>query len=239
MISVCIATYNGEKYIEEQIFSILNQSVQVDEIIISDDNSTDKTIEILENINNHKIKILKNKKQGIKYNFQNALKNSKGDFVFLADQDDIWMINKVEKTVPLLSNYDLVVHNACLVNQNGELLENSDYFKMMNSKKGLLANLIKCRYLGCCMAFSRKVLEKSIDFAEKDIMHDIWIGLIAERIGKVYFYSEKLVKYRRHGNTVSFAGLKSKRKLIIKILDRINIIKKLYFIKKDKKEFYV
>lgn len=238
MISVCIATYNGEKYIREQIISILNQTVPVDEIIISDDNSVDKTIEIIKNIKSDKIKIFKNNKKGIMNNFKNSLEKSRGNIIFLADQDDIWMKDKVEKILPLLKKNDLVVHNAELIDSSGKKMENSDYFKLMNSKKGIIANLIKCRYLGCCMVFSRKILEKSIDFAERGIMHDIWIGLIAEKFGNVYFYQEKLVKYRRHRDTVSFAGLKSKRNLKTKIFDRINIVKHLYFIKKEK-EYHV
>lgn len=231
MISVCMATYNGEKYLKEQIISILEQTIPVDEIIISDDGSTDKTLEIIKSVKSDKIKILKNTKKGIMYNFKNALENAKGDVIFLTDQDDIWLRNKVEKILPLLERNDLIVHNAELIDSFGKKLENSDYFKLMNSKKGLISNLIKCRYLGCCMVFSRKILEKSLNFAEKNIMHDIWIGLMAEKLGKVYFYDEKLVQYRRHEATLSFAGLKSKRKTKVKIFDRLNILKNILLYK--------
>ena len=84
MISVCIATYNGEKYIKEQMISILKQLSEKDEIIISDDSSTDRTIEIIENIKDSRIKILKNRKfSQPSLNFENALKSSKGDIIFL------------------------------------------------------------------------------------------------------------------------------------------------------------
>ena len=92
MISVCIATYNGEKYIEEQIASILPQLKENDEIIISDDYSTDNTIQVLTKINSKKIKIFKNQgEKGYTSNFENAIKQAKGNYIFLCDQDDVWL----------------------------------------------------------------------------------------------------------------------------------------------------
>ena len=96
-ISVCIATFNGEKYISSQLDSILNQVVPVHEIIISDDMSTDNTIEIIKNCNNPIIKIFINKERlGVAKNFENAIKHANGDFIFLCDQDDIWLKNKTQ-----------------------------------------------------------------------------------------------------------------------------------------------
>ena len=107
-ISVCIATYNGEKYIKEQLESIIHQLGEYDEIIISDDGSNDKTIQIIENFKDTRIKIFNhspNRKTKYKFdlttrNIENALSKAKGDFIFLADQDDIWIKNKVEKLIP-------------------------------------------------------------------------------------------------------------------------------------------
>lgn len=97
MISVCIATYNGGKYIKEQLDSILFQLGKDDEVIISDDSSTDDTLSILESYHDERIVILTNQKfHSPVYNFENALKSAKGDFIFLSDQDDIWEPTKVE-----------------------------------------------------------------------------------------------------------------------------------------------
>ncbi|MDE5758415.1 MAG: glycosyltransferase, partial [Allobaculum sp.] len=92
MISVCIATYNGERYIETQIRSILDQLNEDDEIIISDDSSTDRTLDIIRSLNDSRIKLFAgNKFHSRTFNFENALKQATGDFIFLSDQDDIWL----------------------------------------------------------------------------------------------------------------------------------------------------
>ena len=94
MISVCIATYNGEKYIKEQLLSILPQLGKKDEVIISDDHSTDNTLDIVKGLNDNRIKIvMNNREKGYTSNFENALSYAIGDYIFLSDQDDIWMSN--------------------------------------------------------------------------------------------------------------------------------------------------
>ena len=126
MISVCIATHNGAHYIKEQIESVLCQLGPKDEIIISDDGSNDKTIEILLAFNDKRIIICsfkqpKKSKHSHIYvckNFENALKHAKGDYIFLADQDDWWMPNKVEKCIEALKYNILVVHRAEICDRN-------------------------------------------------------------------------------------------------------------------------
>lgn len=226
-ISVCIATYNGEKYIKEQIESILFQTIQPNEIIISDDNSTDKTIEIIKKINSPLIKIFRNKDKGIIKNFENALLNSTGDYIFLCDQDDIWKNNKIEKVIENLKNYDLVVHNAEIKEMNTNLKVKKTLFEIYNSKSGIGRNFYKNSYVGCCMAFNRKILEKSIPFPEKIYMHDAWIGMISEVSSKIYFEKESLMEYRRHGNNASETCEKSKRNFKEKIRIRLYLLKEL------------
>ena len=95
MISVCIATYNGEKYLREQLDSILPQLAESDEVIVSDDGSTDGTIDLITSLNDPRIKIVSNSgRKGYVGNFENALKHTTGDYIFLSDQDDIWYPNK-------------------------------------------------------------------------------------------------------------------------------------------------
>lgn len=225
-ISVCMATYNGEKFIRKQLESILNQTVEVDEIIISDDNSSDNTLEVVKKLNNSKIKIIKNLKQGVISNFENSLKESTGDYIFLADQDDIWTLNKVEKVTKKLEKYDLVIHNAKIINSQDEIISNEPFFEIRNSKKGLLKNLYKNSYIGCCMAFNRNILEKSLPFPKDIPMHDSWIGLIAEIYGKVYFDEEVLFYYRRHENNVTELN-NSKNGRIKQFQIRWNLLKNL------------
>ena len=106
MISVCIATYNGERFIREQIDSILRQLSSDDEIILSDDGSTDDTISIINSIDDKRIKIIEGpRKHSPTPNFECAMKESKGDYIFLAVQDDVWKPNKVEVCIKWLQNY--------------------------------------------------------------------------------------------------------------------------------------
>ena len=236
MISICIATYNGEKFIAEQLTSILSQIGLDDEIIISDDGSTDQTLHIIRSFSDKRIKILHHKKKSVKrsffyttLNFENALKCAKGEYVFLSDQDDVWNPDKVEKCMRLLQDYDLVLHDATIVNENLSIIEPS-YFKINQSQKGIIKNVIKNSYLGCCMVFRKEVLKKSIPFPNAEIPHDIWIGLVAEYYFNVYFYKKKLVKYRRHGSNLSSSGQKSINSFRYKILYRFIII--VHLIKK-------
>ena len=183
MISVCIATYNGGKYIKEQIDSILLQLGRKDEIIISDDSSTDDTLSIIKSYNDPRIKIFFNKSTHSPiFNFENAIRNAKGSYIFLADQDDIWLPNKINNTVDLLKQYDLVVSDCKVVDQNLNVLEESFFYKR-NSGTGFCKNLFKNTYLGCCMAFRKEILCYILPFPKRIAMHDIWIGLSVELNG--------------------------------------------------------
>lgn len=230
-ISVCMATYNGEKYIKEQLASILPQLQENDEVVISDDSSTDKTIEIIESFNDKRIILIKEQKfKSPIFNFENSLKNSTGDVIFLSDQDDVWMNNKVSVLLKYLNDFDLVLSDAFIVDENLNII--SDSFYLINgSKKGFLKNIIKNSYLGCAMAFNRKILDKSLPFPKKIPMHDWWLGLIGEKYGKIFFVKEKLIKYRRHGGNASPTGEKSHYNFFDKLGFRIKIIKYIFYSK--------
>ena len=206
MISVCMATYNGEKYLRTQLDSIIKQISEKDELIISDDGSTDKTLEIIsEYCNNYSnIVFLQGPKNGVIKNFENALKVANGDVIFLTDQDDIWMNNKVDSVMQIFEKekVTLVLHDATIIDASSKIIENS-FFERRNSKKGLINNIVKNSYLGCCMAFKKELLTYALPFPAKIEMHDWWIGLIAEKYGRVNFMKDKLIGYRRHGNNVS------------------------------------
>ncbi len=225
-ISVCIATYNGEKYIKEQILSIQKQLGENDEIIISDDSSTDKTMELIKSIIDHRIKIVPSRKfnSPIK-NFENALRNANGQYIFLSDQDDVWLDNKISIVMKYLNKYDLIVHDAIVT--NNKLIEtHSSLYQLLNSRKGILHNIIKSTYYGSCMAFKKEILSLSIPFPNtKEIGHDLWLGLIAEKKRKVIFIKDKLIFYRRHEKAFTVTGIsKSNRNIIKKIFGRLVMI---------------
>ena len=237
MISVCIATYNGEKYIKEQLLSILNQLGVEDEIIISDDNSIDGTIAIINKIEDFRIKLFFNKEKGYTTNFENALKKASGDIIFLSDQDDIWVHNKVEVCLEALKHYDLVVSDCQFINANGEIILDS-YFRSRKIKTTFLGNLIKFSFLGCCLAFKSKILKKALPFPSnrKFCTHDNWLFLVGAFFFKHQVLNQKLIYYRRHDSNVSSGGLISTTSLWFKIKYRIYIsfyLLKRYYINKN------
>lgn len=208
-VSVAMATYNGEKYIETQIDSILDNLKENDELIVSDDGSTDRTIELIKlyQKKDDRVKLINGPHKGIKKNFENAITNCKGQYIFLSDQDDIWYSNKVETVLKKFkenSNITLVVHDAEIFDSDtGQILYES-FFKYRNSGAGVLKNIYKNTYIGCCMAFKNKIKEKIIPIPNNIEMHDQWIGIINDlKFVKAYFLNEKLIKYRRHNSNVS------------------------------------
>ncbi len=235
MISVCIATYNGSKYIKEQLQSILKQLGEEDEIIISDDGSTDDTVNIIRGIEDPRIILLHHKKnvdmryvfgKGFRYatnNFENALKEAKGKYIFLSDQDDVWHTGKVSKMLQALKVYDLVQCNCNIIGTDGieiqSFLFHSDPFS-----SSLFGNLKSMPFLGCCIAFRRDVLNWVLPFPKGLLAHDFWVGAIASQKGKIVFLPEVLHAYRKHMYNVSPASGKSSNPLIFKITYRIILL---------------
>ena len=223
MISVCIPTYNGARFIRQQLDSIICQLNDEDEIIISDDSSKDNTLEVINRLHDSRIRVYKGNYHSPIFNLENALSKAKGDVIFLADQDDIWLPNKVEVIIKYLKQYDCVVSDAIVVDEKENVLLDS-FMAYHGSKPGFINNLIKNSYLGCCMAFNRKIMQLSLPFPKTIPMHDIWIGAIADCFGKPVFINDRLVKYRRHSNTVTNPEKKSKYSLLKKAVFRYNIL---------------
>lgn len=228
MVSVCLATFNGEKYIREQIDSILPQLSSEDELIISDDGSSDNTLAIIKTYNDSRIVLFKNEGyHGYVGNFENALLHSRGDYIFLCDQDDIWKSNKVRIVMKYLKKYDLVIHNAEIINEVG-MPVGRNYYDCMHNRTGFFANLVSTRYLGCCMAFSKDVLKTSLPFVSLKRGHDYWIGCIAALKYKIVFIDDILISYRRHGNNASSSSSKSTSSLKKKICKRVDMLHALF-----------
>lgn len=235
-ISVCIATYNGEEYIQEQLTSILEQLRPEDEIIISDDGSSDKTINIIQSINDNRIKVFYNRTdKGYTNNFQNALKHSTGELIFLSDQDDVWLNGKVEICVSYLKNYDFIVTDAIIVDSEKKPLEDS-FYKFKKPYKSLIGNIFRFSYLGCCMCFRRGVLRKAYPFPsnQKLSTHDNWLFLVGKAFFRMKIINQPFILYRRHTNNVSTGGEKNYKvnSLLFMIKYRVylivNLIKKKY-----------
>jgi glycosyltransferase involved in cell wall biosynthesis len=229
-ISVCIATFNGGKYIQSQLESILPQLGPSDEVVISDDSSTDNTLKVIGDFNDSRIKIFPDQhfKSAI-FNFENAISKASGEIIFLSDQDDVWTPDKVKVMLPYFENYDLVVSDCYITDENLNIIEDS-MFRLNRSSPGIIRNSIKNAYLGCTMAFNRKVLKYALPFPADIPMHDIWLGFVANAFCRVKFIPQKLLYYRRHGgNTVQWESGKiaSVYSLREKLRFRFIILKRL------------
>lgn len=228
MNSVCIATYNGELYIEEQLKSILVQISANDEIIISDDGSTDNTLKIIQYINDKRVKIIDGGYKNFKWNFANAISHAKGDIIFLSDQDDIWIDGKYDACIKTLESVDLVCTNSTVVDNKLNVIIPS-FFDYYGSGKGIVKNALNNTYYGSCMAFRKKIVDTAFPLPNTmEIGHDIWIGLVAEIVGTVEFIDTPYLLYRRHDMTYTDISTnlltRSKRSIIKKIWSRIIVL---------------
>jgi len=229
-ISVCMTSYNGSKFILEQINSILFQLKDYDELIISDDGSTDETLVMIENINDNRIKVINNSHHKNNFNisksnflvtanFENVLNHATGDYIFLSDQDDIWMPSKVKKTMDVLAENKniLTMSTIEVIDANGITFQVNPNLKKMSFFNALK----KSRYLGCTMAFDRDFLNLILPFPKHTVSHDAWIGLLATYQNKLHLIDNRLIKYRRHGSNVT---AKMSTPIWFKILYRLYLL---------------
>lgn len=246
-ISVALCTYNGEKYIEEQLRSIINQTIKPDEIILCDDISKDNTIniarEVLEESDvNYYIKVNENN-LGVTQNFQRAIELTKGDIIFLCDQDDIWVKNKIEiilKEFVADPAVVMIFTDAELINDRKENLKMSLWETLNFSKECLeektFINILlnRCVVTGATMAFRRHLFEKLKPFPDC-WLHDGWLAINSSCYGTVKAINQPLIKYRQHEHNVIGA---SKLSLTGKVKQYLINIKKLEDIRSQRYNRY-
>ena len=200
-VSVALAAYNGQKYIADQMESILHQLNPTDELIVSLDFSTDQTEKIvLERAkNDSRVHVIPGPNKGVIKNFENAIAYTQNDIIFLADQDDYWLPGKVKRVLKEFEDQSVqvVMHDASIVDEKMVIKEPS-YFSYRHVKLGVRENMIRNSYIGCCMAFKSNLKERIIPFPKRIPMHDQWIGLIGELEGKNILIPEVYLLYRRH-----------------------------------------
>lgn len=235
-ISVALCTYNGEKYIEKQLNSILNQTIPVDEIVVCDDCSNDKTISIL-NLYKDKypsvFKIYSNPENlRSNKNFEKAITLCTGDFLFLSDQDDLWKPEKVAKTIAVFnanpsaqgvfSNADFIDSNDTKIHNEMSLWSSVCFFEKQNNQEVNLYNsLINMgNFLtGATLCILKKVVPFCIPFQtiDKLFIHDEWLAYVLSKRNTLFFSNEKLISYRLHSNQQLGVGkIKDARKKIVK-----------------------
>ncbi len=227
-ISVALAAYKGEQYIAEQLDSILKQLGENDEIIVSDDYPQGKTRDEVLKFRDKRIRYIEGKGEGVVKNFENALNACTGDVIFLCDQDDVWLPDKVESVLKEIQNgADLVLHDAAVADSALNITEPS-YFAVHGSNASFFGNIIRNSFVGCCMAFKKETLLASLPFPKGLAMHDWWIALVAmKKKQNVVLLDKPLIKWRRHDSTVTGG----KTSLWQKIKWRLNIVLSLARIK--------
>lgn len=212
-IDILLPTYNGEKYLREQLDSILNQTYKNIRLIISDDCSKDSTPEILEAYRNKDSRIelyLQKENIGVVKGIEFLLQKVKSKYYMLADQDDVWLPIKVEKSIETLKreNADLVFGDLEVVDENLKTIYPSfGDFMLLNRKINKYIDSYKVNYLyncvtGCTVLSKKEFIEKilPIPAESKYLIHDHWIGIMAALNGKLAYMPEKYIKYRQHGN---------------------------------------
>lgn len=234
MISIAMTTYNGEKYIERQLETFLAQTRPADEIIICDDGSGDRTVEIIETfIKNNQtdyIRLVQNDKNlGYVKNFYKAISLTKGDYIFLADQDDEWHSNKIERTLQVLQseNAAVVCTNCCLVDENSKVISNTSWFDrnpfidrvtQVVSSVSFYELVIGNIAQGCTYCFTKEVKDAYLKVNSDHLIHDHQIMFVAALLGKACFLDEALIDYRLHGNNmVGFGSAEEATKIHWKI----------------------
>ena len=213
MISVCLASYNGAKYIKKQLDSILRQLSGEDELIISDDGSTDGTLEIIKGYGDDRIILLHHLRptcnakhyrvnRYVTSNFENALMHCKGDYIFLADQDDIWADNKVQVMMDYAKSHpdkDLFLSSICVINEDDSIKKPKVTPHISTFVKGIIV----AKYLGSSMMLTRRLLDCVLPFPKGIVSHDAWIGAMAAFKHRMAIVDKPLLLYRRHDKNVT------------------------------------
>lgn len=208
-IDILLATYNGEKYLKEQLDSILAQTYSNFRLLISDDKSSDTTIDLLQEYakkDERIILFLQEKNLGSTKNFEFLLSKVISPYYMFSDQDDIWLDTKVEKTYQKLieENADLVFTDLEVINDKGEKIASSFNQLKKLDRKIKRYHDFRLEYLynvitGCTMLSKSMYIQEILPLPEnKDILHDYWIGLLLSLSGKICYLEEATIRYRQH-----------------------------------------
>jgi len=214
LISIAMCTYNGEKYLKEQLDSICKQTIKNFELIITDDCSNDATVNIIQSYqrNNSRIKLYINEKNlGFKKNFEKAISLCHGNYIALADQDDVWKTNKLELFLSQIQQNSLIYSDAILINENSDRLnkelirsEGRNLVKGKCNKAFLVDNCVS----GNTLMFKKELIPHILPIPQEISYHDIWIVFIASTYGTITYTDESMTFYRRHVQQVTYRNTK-------------------------------
>lgn len=232
-IDILLATYNGEFFIEEQLKSLFEQSYQNFKILVRDDGSKDRTLEIVRQYQKYypgRIEIIVDDDRGLgpSGNFGRLLQYSTAPYIMFCDQDDVWLENKIERTLaemkkveaksekdfPILIHSDLIVVNKDLNIIKESMSKSQKLYAHQNEFHQLL---IQNNITGCTMMINKPLLKYAFPIPQEAIMHDWWLGIIASAYGKVQYIDEGLILYRQHGSNDVGAQIFNLRYILKKI----------------------
>ena len=218
-VSVCMATYNGQQYLQAQIDSILHQLGPHDELLVSDDGSTDGTLAVLGSYGD-RIRLVAQCRAGVVKNFERALAAARGDIVVLSDQDDVWLEGKIALVRERLGNNTLLMMNGIVVD-SALAPVGKDVFEFVDFRNGFFRNFVRPRYVGCCLAFRRELLDIALPFPSRISWHDWYLSLVAELLFEPAFDQTRTILFRRHRDNASSTGQGSRNSLVVKIRMRL------------------
>lgn len=214
LISIILPTYNGEQFLKKQLESIFLQTCQDFELIVADDASTDATLEILKSYSDRDnfYFYVNHNNQGFISNFCSAMKKAKGQYIVPCDQDDIWLPDKLDALLAEVDDHLLVYSNSELIDENDNLL-GKDLLQLLKINC-ISGNNFRAFYYSNCvtahtMLFRRELLAY-VDTLPETVYHDHWLAFIASRLGTIHYVDKKLVRYRRHGSSVTTTVKKKK-----------------------------
>ncbi len=221
MISIAMATYNGSRYLRDQLDSILSQTIQDFEIVICDDCSTDSTMSLLDKYSakDSRIHVYQNEHNlGFKENFSKAISLCNGDYIALSDQDDIWMEDHLEMLFNALNEHNAVLAcgDATIIDSNGNemgltssFIDGMDAVPMNNIEKARHILLCENSFQGSSMLMRRSLAERAIPIPSAIGFHDTWIAALACFFGGLTYIQAPVLRYRRHSHEVT----KGKRRM--------------------------
>lgn len=249
LVSIAMTTYNGEKFLKEQLDSIVNQTYKNLEIIICDDYSTDNTIDIIKDFQkrDRRIKLYQNEKQlGVLKNFEKAISLCSGEYIAISDQDDIWVTNKIEIMLSEIEENILIYHDDTLIDRSGKLLHNSFFESneiVINKEHKTKALMLDNWILGHACIFSSQLKKDILPIAHEIEHYDMWIAIVASKVGKIKYLNKQLVLWRQHGTNTSGSKIETRGlwQKIFKPIDNPTLIQwnkkrieRLKFFKKQK-----
>lgn len=234
MISIAMTSYNGEKYIARQLETLLAQSLPADEIVICDDGSKDRTVEIIRNfVEMHQeknIRLVENDENlGYVRNFYKAISLTSGDYIFLADQDDEWHANKIERSMQVMEaeQASVICTNSRLIDEKSRIIGDVSWFDRNPFIDSVTQKISPISFYelvigniaqGCTYCFTKDVKEAYLRVNSTNLIHDHQIMFVAALLGKACFLDEVLIDYRLHGsNMVGFGSAEEAQKVHWKI----------------------